>query len=243
MRLQERFYPESRIRGYTAVDGTIAFYSRVNELVKPESVVLDVGCGVGHYGSDPISFRRDMRVFKGRCRRVIGLDVDAGAVTNPFLDEFRLLNGGSWPVEAGSIDLVLCDWVMEHLNDPVVFFAETARVLRFGGYMCIRTPNLFSYLGVASKLVPNRFHYPVKSNVTGTEGVDAFPTLYRCNSKVKIRAMMLTHGMEPLIYAHEPEPSYLSFSPVAYLVGVLYQRWAPNAIKSVILAFGRRCSV
>jgi hypothetical protein len=47
--------------------------------------------------------------------------------------------------------------------------------------------------------------------------------------------------MEPLIYAHEPEPSYLSFSTGAYLLGVLYQRWAPNAIKTVILAFGRRC--
>src|SRR5438093_943558 len=41
------YYPESRFGGFTGVDGTLAFYIRVNSLIDSSSVVLDVGCGRG----------------------------------------------------------------------------------------------------------------------------------------------------------------------------------------------------
>lgn len=41
------YYPESRFGGFTDVDGTVAFYTRVQSLVEAGSVVLDVGCGRG----------------------------------------------------------------------------------------------------------------------------------------------------------------------------------------------------
>ena len=41
--LIQRFYPESRFGGFTDIDGTVAFYSRVNALVKPLYVVVDFG--------------------------------------------------------------------------------------------------------------------------------------------------------------------------------------------------------
>jgi hypothetical protein len=54
MSFQERFYPESRLDGLTAIDGTVAFYKKVNALINPASVVLDLGCGRGAYGDDPV---------------------------------------------------------------------------------------------------------------------------------------------------------------------------------------------
>jgi hypothetical protein len=51
--------------------------------------------------------------------------------------------------------------------------------------------------------------------------------------------MMKRHNFESVVYRYEPEPSYLSFSKVAYWLGVLHQRFAPNLLKPVILAFGR----
>lgn len=50
MGLKERFYPETTYGGFSYVDGTIAFFSRVNALLKPESVVVDFGCGRGAGG-------------------------------------------------------------------------------------------------------------------------------------------------------------------------------------------------
>ena len=42
-----------------------------------------------------------------------------------------------------------------------------------------------------------------------------------------------------LVYGYEAEPSYLSFSTIAYFFGVLYQKFAPGCIKPAIYAFGK----
>ena len=53
MEYKNIYYPESRSGTFTDVDGTIAFYLRVNGLVDSESVILDVGCGRGAFAEDP----------------------------------------------------------------------------------------------------------------------------------------------------------------------------------------------
>ncbi len=43
----ERFYPESRFGGFSDLDGTVAFYGRIQALLAAGMTVLDVGCGRG----------------------------------------------------------------------------------------------------------------------------------------------------------------------------------------------------
>ena len=239
MKYKELFYPEARFGGFTDIDGTIAFFNRVNSLLDPSSTVLDVGCGRGAYGDDPIGFRRSLRILKGKAARVIGIDVDRAAQDNPFLDEFRPAQENHWPVENDSIDLIVCDHVLEHIDDPKRFFAEAHRALKDGGFLCIRTPNRWSYIAVAATLIPNRLHSRVTSVVQeGRQTQDVFPTLYKCNSIGRIREMLQKHGFESVVYGYEAEPSYLSFSKFAYWLGVLHQRFAPRFLKPVIFAFG-----
>ncbi len=45
MNKKEIFYPEARFGNFTDIDGTMTFYTRVNGLIKPYDIVLDVGCG------------------------------------------------------------------------------------------------------------------------------------------------------------------------------------------------------
>src|SRR5947208_7733071 len=96
--LQNIFYPESQFGGFTDIDGTIAFYTRVNALLKPSYVVVDIGCGRGGYFDDPADMRRKLRILKGKTQKVIGIDVDEAARDNPFIDEFRRLESDAWPV-------------------------------------------------------------------------------------------------------------------------------------------------
>ena len=105
MKSIERFYPEERFGGFTDIDGTIVFFNRVNSLIDSSSVVLDVGCGRGEYREDLVPFRKSLRILQRKAAKVIGIDVDQGAQDNPFLDEFHLIQGDSWPVESNSIDL------------------------------------------------------------------------------------------------------------------------------------------
>ena len=237
---KERFYPEMRFGGFSAVDGTVAFFTRVNALLDPSFIVLDVGCGRGEYSEDRVLPRKNLRILKGKAARVIGIDVDQGARDNPFVDEFRLLQGDIWPVESDSIDLVVCDNVIEHISTPDRLFSELRRVLKNGGYLCIRTPNRWSYVAMAATLVPNRYHSKVTAAVQGVrKEEDVFPTLYRCNSIRRLRNIMKKHGFQAVVYSCEAEPSYLTFSTVAYFLGVMHQRFAPHFIKSPLLAFGR----
>jgi len=90
------FYPESRFGGFTEIDGTIPFYTRVNALLDPSFVVLDIGCGRGAQKDDHVPFRRELRILKNKVKKVIGIDVDKDASTNPFIDEFHLINGGGF---------------------------------------------------------------------------------------------------------------------------------------------------
>lgn len=221
------------------MDGTVVFYNRVNALLQPEGVALDVGCGRGAYGEDPVEFRRRLRILQGKCAWLIGLDVDPAAAENPYIDEFRLLNAERWPVESGSAVLCLSDNVLEHVSDPDQYFSECSRVLKPGGYLCIRTPNVLSYFGLLSKLVPNRVHPSVLARIkAGTQEKDVFPTLYRCNTLRSIQKGMKQYGFEACVYGYDAEPSYLAFSRILYFLGVLHQRWAPNFLKIGIHAFG-----
>ena len=173
-----RFYPESRFGGFTDIDGNVAFYSRVNALLQPSFVVVDFGCGRGTHQDDAVIFRRGLRCLKGKVSRVIGVDADENGWTNSSIDEFRLLvPGRPWPLSDRSVDMVICDCVIEHLPDPSAFFDEAARVLVGGGYLCIRTPNVHSYIGIASRFVPNKYHSKILKVVqTGREERDVFPT-------------------------------------------------------------------
>jgi SAM-dependent methyltransferase len=237
----EIFYPESRFGGFSQVDGTIGFYTRVQALAGPTSVVVDFGCGRGAYANDPLPIRRELRVLKGKAGRVIGLDASPAGQENPFLDEFHCLEGASWPLADSSADLCVCDNVLEHLPEPATFFAEASRVLKPGGVVCIRTPNQWNYIALLSRLIPNRAHARVLGRAKpGLAEQDIFPTLYRCNSLPQMRRALAKSGFDAVVYGYEAEPSYLSFSRAAYALGVLHQKIAPGFFKAAIFAFGRK---
>ncbi len=245
MRLEaydQRYYPEIAFGGIPRSDGVIQFYTRLQSLVGPESILVDFGCGRGQHTEDPVLFRRNLRNFKGKVAKVIGLDVDTAGRTNPTIDEFRLLaQGAQWPLLDESVDLVFSDYVLEHLPEPAFFFSEARRVLHPGGHLCLVTPNLLSYFGIASKLVPNRFHARIVARVQAERKVeDVFPTLYRCNTLPAIRRAMKKHGFQVAAFGFDPGPGYLTFSEIAYMVGYLHQQIAPSLIRPIIMAFGRK---
>ena len=239
--LVDSWYPERSFGGFTHVDGTVAFYSRINAVVDPTSIVLDIGCGRGAASEDPVPWRRELQILRGRCARVIGADVDPAAADNPAIDEFHLIENGIIPLPDESVDVAYADFVVEHVTDVDVFFAECARVLKRGGSLFIRTPNVWSYMGVVSRLVPDRFHARVLARLQPTRrSEDVFPTVYRCNTRGTLRRALERQHLLCVVQTHEPEPAYLSFSRFFYALGVMYERYAPRAIRRTLLAYARK---
>lgn len=239
---QALFYPESAIGGFTDIDGTVAFYTRVNALLTPQATVLDYGCGRGAFMDDPVAARRRLRVLQDRAAQICGVDIDPGAATNPCLDDFRLLEPDRpVPYPDASFDLLLADCVVEHLAAPGEFFAEANRLLKSGGFIALRTTNVLSYVGLISALVPNRLHDAVLSRARpDRESQDTFPTRYRANTLWTLRRLLREQGFSATVYGHESEPQYLGFSAAAYALGVLHQRLAPHFLRPTLFAFGQK---
>ena len=235
------WYPEVTVGGFTHVDATVAFYARINSLLQPSSVILDVGCGRGAAVDDPVPWRRDLQRLNGKCKRVVGADVDPDAATNPWIDEFHLIEDNRLPLPDAEVDLCFADAVVEHLADVDLFFSECARVLRPGGHLLVRTPNAWNYATIATRLVPNRFHSRVLAQVQPSrKHEDIFPTVYRCNTARQLRRQLERNGMHAVVVPFESEPAYLSFSRGLYALGVLHQRYAPKLLKRTLMAFGTK---
>jgi len=238
-----RHYPEARFGGFSDIDQVTVFYTRVRALIDPSFTVLDIGCGRGKQADDPVPARRRLKTLNDACDWLIGIDLDPAAGGNPCVDEFRIVHAGrAWPLDDESIDLAVSDYVLEHVDDPQLFFSECRRVLRPGGILCMRTTNVLSYFGLASLLTPDLVHAAIISHLytKPRPAADIFPTRYRCNTLRAVRGMLEEHGFDHCVYGYQSDPAHFGFSRTLYALGVFHQRFAPAAIKPAIFAFAER---
>ncbi len=203
-----RFDPAAgMLGGYQEYDGTIEFYGRVAALLKPGFTVLDLGAGRGAWFHDDASaYRRAIRDLRPRVARVIGVDVDPVVLTNPATTENHVMRDGRVPLPDQSVDVVVADYVLEHITDPAAFSAEIARLLRPGGFVCARTPHKYCYVSVAARLVRNRRHSAVLAVVQpGRKAEDVFPTAYRLNTLRDIGRHFSSYESYSYLYSCEPQ--------------------------------------
>jgi SAM-dependent methyltransferase len=177
--LDEMF--DDRILG---LDSAHVFMVSAQAVAARSRVVAEVGCGRGVLveHDQPGGAWQDLR---GEGRTVIGIDIEATGQENPVIDEFRLIGkDGRWPLDDGSADLAVSDFVLEHVTDPEDYVRELARVLRPGGVFIARTINRGSILAAAARVVPNDRHAKALEHLQpGREERDVFPTAYKMNTR------------------------------------------------------------
>jgi SAM-dependent methyltransferase len=189
--------------------------------IRPDMAVLDLGAGAG--------LVKQMN-FRGRARLVAGIDPDPRVRKNPFLDEAHEGYADHLPFRRHSFDLVFCDNVLEHLEDPEGALREVVRVLKPGGVFLAKTPNRAHYMPLIASLTPTSFHRFV-NRVRGRVAADTFPTRYRINSPATVRKSAERCGLHVTsVQLLEGRPEYLRFSGFTYLFGWLYER-AVNSIR------------
>lgn len=197
------------------------FRERILARLRPDAVVLDLGAGSG--------LVQQMN-FRGKARRLYGVDLDPRVVENPMLDEGIVTDVGILPFEDGKFDVVFSNNVLEHLEDPLKVFAEVSRVLKPGGVFLFKTPQKFHYVPVISKLTPHFFHEFI-NKLRGRAETETFPTRYLANTSRAVANYAAQAGFRILgIEQVEGRPEYLRMSSLSYLPGVLYERLV-NSLK------------
>jgi SAM-dependent methyltransferase len=212
-RLYARFY------GDGSRSGTLLFYNWLRNELRPEMTVLNLGAGP--------PTRNPTRVLKGEVKRLIGADIDPIVLENPELDEARLIEGDALPFDSGEFDAIFADYVLEHIEQAERFLTEVFRVLRRGGAFYFRTPSRYHYVVLASRLTPHWFHVLVANRMRGlpVDEHEPWPTFYRLNSTRALVTTARRAGFSAIeLRFAEPEPSYLVFNSIAFLLGVAYER-------------------
>jgi SAM-dependent methyltransferase len=242
MTVKERFYPETAAGGFSRVDGTIEFYTRVNALLEPGMTVLDFGAGRGAAADDAVAYRRQLRRLKGKVRRVIGVDVDPVVLQNPNLDEARVIRPDQpLPLPDAAVDMIVANWVFEHLEQPRFAARELARVLRPGGWICARTPNRWSYAALGARLTPQTLHNRVLHRLQPRrKTADVFPTVYRLNTRRAIREHFPSSSWKNCVYVHNPEPAYFVESTIAWWVMLSIFKVLPEFLGTTLMVFLQR---
>ncbi len=240
--LLERYFPETGVGGFSKVDGSIDFWSRIRALVKPDWHVLDYGAGRGAYiDTDTSLYRKKLKILRGDVAKIEGCDVDSAVLENPYLDAARIIDfTAPLPFPDASFDLVYANWVFEHVENPEHVAKELLRVTKPGGWIAAATANRWGYVAIASSMVPNRHHVAAKSKISPEVlDFDVFPTRYRMNTPAQLRTLF---GLEADVftYTQSGEPAYHFNNGLLYAFFYGLHKLLPSFLDTGLFMFAQK---
>ena len=148
--------------------------------IRPGMSVLHAGCG---WDKNNVT-----RPYKDVCE-VVGADLDP-RVGRQFHSEFHLASLSDLPFPDNRFDMVVSEYVLEHIKNPIAVLRGLSRVLRPSGRLVVLTPNFYSYKSVVARFTPYRFHLWVGRIRYGVgREADMYPTYFRCNSIRRFRRL------------------------------------------------------
>lgn len=224
--------------GFSPFDGTVEFYCRIQSIIEDKNfVVADVGAGRGQwYFEDQVPFRRRLQFLKPHTQRFIGLDIDPIVLSNLTTTENRLISGNRFPLEDASVDVVIADWVFEHIDSPSDFIDEVNRVLKPGGYLFARTPHKNSYVSIFARILNNKHHVRVLKYVQPSRiNADIFPTKFRMNTLREIGRLFPNYINYSYIFT--PEPAYFFGNQGIFKVFSKIHKHSPSFFCGCIYVF------
>ena len=219
-------------------DGTIDFYLRVRSLLDGSSRVLDYGAGrAAWFYVDECETRRRLLNLGEVVHELVACDIDPVVLENPVAhSKFLVDENGITPFQDESFDVVVCDWVLEHVQHPMSFFLEINRILKPGGFFCARTPHKFNYVSIAASVIKNSSHSKVISAIQpGRLDIDVFPTCYRLNTLAEIRRVFKGYASKSFVF--RANPAYFFGNRIVYWLMMILHRIAPSFLIGSLFVF------
>lgn len=188
--------PRMRARfGYFSPDDQ--YETLVATLVSDTTRWLDVGCGRDLFPSNSWLARE----LADRCAQLTGVDPDETLEQNPFVHTKTKSAIEDFTTDSG-FDLITMRMVAEHIAQPRRVAATLARALNPGGRLVIYTVNRFSPVPLVTGVVPFKLHHPIKRLLWRTEKRDTFPTLFRMNTRSRLRQLAADAGLKEEAFAY-----------------------------------------
>lgn len=197
---------------------SLVYEALVREAALHGTRVLDLGCGRGGV----------LEQLGAAARSPVGLDPDLDSLrehrlpTLPRAEAFA----DAIPLRDACCDVVVCSWVVEHLDDPARVFAEIRRVLAPGGQAIFLTPNRASLVVMLNRLLRPAQKWLVK-RLYARDETDTFPIRYRANTPAQVAALARQAGLHLQALHQIPDPTYLAFTPWLFRLSIAITKLTP----------------
>jgi len=169
----------------------------VDRLVTPRCSWIDVGGGKS-------IFPHNTSLAETLCRRaalVVGVDPSDNIRENNLVHERAQCKIEDYRTER-TFDLVTMRMVAEHIQEPEAVVTSLARLVRRGGKVVVYTPNRWSPVSLAASLLPFWLHHPITNLLWGSKEEDVFPTVYKMNTRKRLRYLFENGGFKEVAFAH-----------------------------------------
>lgn len=238
-----KWFPEIGVGGFSSLDGTVEFYTRVNALLHPSMTLLNFGAGRGaELLDETCTLRQQLRMLKGKVARVVACDIDKVVLENQGADETTVIDPAKpLPYPDETFDIIVADFVFEHVTAPGLVAAELRRILKPAGWICARTPNKYCVVSLCTRMIPNSFHRRLLRWVQPErKTVDVFPTVFKLNSKRNLAKWFPNDIYDNFTYRYEGEPAYFFNRGAILALFLLLNRVLPSVMKTSLHVFLRK---
>lgn len=201
---------------FSTNDGTIDFYLRVRSVIQKSHIILDLGAGAGDWfnNKNNIKMIKDIQFIKKEVKKVFAADIDKAVLNNRSSHKNILIKNNKIPLKSNSVDIIISDWTLEHVETPKLFFKEANRVLKKGGKICIRTPHKYNYVSLINTLTEGTDfkNFLLKKSQPGKK--DPFKSYYKINTFRDIKKLFKNYQIEYFIF--NTDPAYYFNSKIIY---------------------------
>jgi SAM-dependent methyltransferase len=184
-------------------------------LVKSDIRLLDAGCGK----------KGIMNKYKRKTALTVGVDIELNALKCNIAIDYKIVSKvENLPFKNGTFDVIISQWVVEHLPNPRLAFKEFNRVLKEKGSLILVTNSIYNPLMMFNAIMPQGIRDRIKKRLLPLEiKEDTFPTYYRCNSLSKIDRALRDLGYEKKIISYIGDPSFFIFSKLLFPLTLFYE--------------------
>jgi ubiquinone/menaquinone biosynthesis C-methylase UbiE len=193
----------------------------VRRQVNENTKWLDVGCGHRILGRDLEPIEDDLVANAGA---VVGCDLAFDGLTkHRSIRNLVQASANELPFRESTFNLVTCNMVVEHLDNPAKTFTELTRVLSRGGQLVIHTPNLLNYAvflnHTVARRLPRDFVLRLIKLGENRAKEDVFRTFYRANTVHRLSQICGRFGLkkESCRILTSPQPFFSFFFPLALI--------------------------
>ncbi len=195
---------------------TLEVYDEIlDSLCSGDRLLLDAGCGKKSW----------VHKYSGKFKYSAGMDISSEAIRhNRGFNALVSGDAANLPFKDGAFDVVVSQWMIEHVDRIDEVVKEFHRVLKKDGSLVVVTNSRYHPMMFLSSILPTKFRDWLKKKIFPPYiDEDTFPTYYRFNSLGRIDALLSKYGFEKQFSSYTGAPFFL-FHKFLFKLSEIYER-------------------